>query len=249
MDQDAETQPQFTEARDFTRTPQGVTPAHSIASNHSGQQGRELVRPNTVTTGTIQFLPGPVLEPARRHTTIISTEDQSGDVRRTSRTFPTTVAGPSRPFFISPFLKTPETSSDVSPERNIQGPPLRVQMDQPEKRVTNDTQQSSVTEKEWEHQRRMEQKRRAREFPRRLITSIVGGVFVIAPMVTMSIDRSLTKDLITSCVAILLFGITLAWVSTSDEVSLFVATVGYAAFLAVFVAVGDDKNVAIMTRG
>lgn len=57
----------------------------------------------------------------------------------------------------------------------------------------------------------------------------------------MSIDRSLTKDLITSSIAVLLFGVTLAWVSTSDEVSLFVATVGYAAFLAVFVALGDEK--------
>lgn len=57
----------------------------------------------------------------------------------------------------------------------------------------------------------------------------------------MSIDRSLNKSLITSSVAVLLFGLVLAWGSTSDEISLFVATAGYAAFLAVFVAVGDEK--------
>lgn len=62
----------------------------------------------------------------------------------------------------------------------------------------------------------------------------------------MSIDRSLEKDLITSSVAVLLFGITLAWLSTADEVNLFVATVGYAAFLAVFVAVGDEKDIDIV---
>lgn len=65
----------------------------------------------------------------------------------------------------------------------------------------------------------------------------------------MSVDRSLTKDLITSSISVLLFGLTLAWVSTSDEVSLFVATVGYAAFLAVFVAVGDEKPIGPVAEG
>ncbi|KAI8628637.1 hypothetical protein F5Y19DRAFT_436534 [Xylariaceae sp. FL1651] len=60
--------------------------------------------------------------------------------------------------------------------------------------------------------------------------------------IIMSLNRSLKKSLLTSCVAVLLFGLILAWTATSDDSSLFVATAGYAAFLAVFLAVGDNRN-------
>ena len=58
----------------------------------------------------------------------------------------------------------------------------------------------------------------------------------------MSVRRTLEKSLITSSVAVFLFALTLAWSSTSDETSVFIATAGYAAFLAVFVAVSDDNT-------
>lgn len=57
----------------------------------------------------------------------------------------------------------------------------------------------------------------------------------------MSVGRTLEKSLITSAVAVFLFALTLAWCSTSDETSVFIATAGYAAFLAVFVAVSSDS--------
>ncbi|KAK8048376.1 hypothetical protein PG994_010106 [Apiospora phragmitis] len=108
------------------------------------------------------------------------------------------------------------------------------------KLATSSTTRSDATGAELDHDLRIEEKRRRQEFPRRLLTAVVGGIFVIVPMVVMSIGRTLTKCLITSTVAILLFGFTLAWCSTSDEAAVFIATAGYAAFLAVFVAVGDD---------
>jgi hypothetical protein len=93
--------------------------------------------------------------------------------------------------------------------------------------------------REFQHEVRLEARRRKEEFPRRLLTALFGGVAVVVPMVIMSLGRSLVKSLITSSVAMLIFGVVLAWTSAADEASLMVATAGYAAVLAVFVAVGD----------
>lgn len=89
---------------------------------------------------------------------------------------------------------------------------------------------------------RLQERRRQAEFPRRLLTALFGGVAVVAPMVVMSLGRSLVKSLVTSSVAMLVFGVVLAWTSAADEASLMVATAGYAAVLAVFVAVGDGTG-------
>ncbi|KAK8090257.1 hypothetical protein PG997_005218 [Apiospora hydei] len=108
------------------------------------------------------------------------------------------------------------------------------------KQATDSTTRSDATEAELDHELRIEERRRRQEFPRRLLTAVIGGIFVIVPMVVMSLGRTMAKCLITATVAILMFGFTLAWSSTSDEASIFIATAGYAAFLAVFVAVGND---------
>ncbi|KAK8124881.1 uncharacterized protein PG998_000640 [Apiospora kogelbergensis] len=147
-----------------------------------------------------------------------------------------------RAFFISPFpLKATgkATKTALNKKRTPSSDVVVSPVLQFTKQSTNSTARSDATEAELEHELRMEEKRRRQEFPRRLLTALIGGVFVIVPMVVMSIDRSMTKCLITSSVAILLFGATLALSSTSDEASVFIATAGYAAFLAVFVAVGD----------
>ncbi|KAK8019247.1 hypothetical protein PG990_004385 [Apiospora arundinis] len=149
---------------------------------------------------------------------------------------------PRKAFFISPFplrsnAKAAKTALDKkkTPSSDIVVLPVA----QVTKQATNSTARSDATEAELEHEIRMDEMRRIQEFPRRLLTAAVGGIFVVVPMVVMSIDRTLKKCLITSSVAILLFGATLAWCSTSDEAAVFIATAGYAAFLAVFVAVGD----------
>lgn len=100
---------------------------------------------------------------------------------------------------------------------------------------------SEIT-REFEHEVRLQERRRQAEFPRRLLTALFGGVAVVAPMVVMSLGRSLVKSLVTSSVAMLVFGVVLAWTSAADEASLMVATAGYAAVLAVFVAVGDGTG-------
>lgn len=92
--------------------------------------------------------------------------------------------------------------------------------------------------REFEHEARLLEKRRKADFPRRLLTALFGGAAVVAPMVIMSLHRSLIKSLVTSSVAMLVFGVTLAWTSAADEATLMAATAGYAAVLAVFVAVG-----------
>ncbi|KAK6068518.1 hypothetical protein SCUP515_09516 [Seiridium cupressi] len=241
--------PQFTKAKDFTQTSRSVSPARSTMPVTDAYDGAETITTGTNGTGVASLLPDPVTGSLRRYPTKATTDEPLKDVtQKLSRTFPVSPMTSRRAFFISPFLRTPKTSRDVSPERNPEEIIFQIQMTQAEKRDTNATQKSDATDEEWEHQLRMERRRRVREFPRRLATSIIGGIFVIAPMVIMSIDRSLTKDLIASSVAVLLFGMTLAWLSTSDEISLFVATVGYAAFLAVFVAVGDDNEVHVGTE-
>ncbi|KAM0820645.1 hypothetical protein AB5N19_06465 [Seiridium cardinale] len=248
MGSESDNFPQFTKAKDFTQTSRSVSPARSAMPVTDAYDGAETIRPSTNGTGVASLLPD-LTGSLRRYPTNATADEPLKDVtQKLSRTFPVSPMTSRRAFFISPFLKTPKTSRDVSPERNPEEIIFQIQMTQPEKRDTNATQKSDATDEEWEHQLRMERRRRVREFPRRLATSIIGGVFVIAPMVIMSIDRSLTKDLITSSVAVLLFGMTLAWLSTSDEISLFVATVGYAAFLAVFVAVGDDNEVHVGTE-
>lgn len=93
--------------------------------------------------------------------------------------------------------------------------------------------------REFQHEIRLEARRRKEEFPRRLLTALFGGAAVVVPMVVMSLSRSLVRSLVTSSVAMLVFGVVLAWTSAADEASLMVATAGYAAVLAVFVAVGD----------
>ncbi|KAK8041870.1 hypothetical protein PG993_006393 [Apiospora rasikravindrae] len=150
-------------------------------------------------------------------------------------------------FFISPLpLKvTPKASKTTLDKKKTPSNEVVVfQTTGITKQATASTTKSDATEAELEHDLRVEEKRRRQEFPRRLLTAAIGGIFVIVPMhtsqVVMSLGRTMAKCLITSTVAILLFGFMLAWSSTSDEAGIFIATAGYAAFLAVFVAVGND---------
>ncbi len=68
-----------------------------------------------------------------------------------------------------------------------------------------------------------------------LIISICSGASIIVPMVIMSFEPGRTKSLVTSSVAILIFGFVLAAVIRAKEKEVFVATATYAAVLIVFV--------------
>lgn len=176
---------QLAEAIDFAQPPRPASPAHSAASAPNNRRDSEIIRPsiNGTNGDSLHAVPGPEL--TRRYTTIIPAGGRRQDGQGICRTFPTTPVGTQRAFFISPLLKTPKLSRDVSPERNIEATSSRLQMTQPEKKHTHDTEKSNGTEEEWDHHVRMERKRRIREFPRRIATSIVGGIFVIVPMVCL----------------------------------------------------------------
>lgn len=183
--------PEYTEARDFTQTPRPASLAQSVASAPNACRESENIRGSSTghDDASLHSDLGPEL--ARRYTTIIPARGRRQDAQESCHTLPMTSDSTKRPFFISPFLKTPKTSRDVSPARNPEANLFRTRIAQPEKRNTDDTEKSSCT-KEWEHHVRMEQKRRVREFPRRLVTSIIGGIFVIVPMVALCHSMSAT---------------------------------------------------------
>lgn len=84
----------------------------------------------------------------------------------------------------------------------------------------------------------------------RLIIALAAGAWLIVPIVIMTVpDGSKTKDLVTMSVAIVLFGMTVAWVVGSEPKpqDIVTATAAYAAVLVVFyrnVVSGKSDNKA-----
>ncbi|KAH9884584.1 hypothetical protein F4778DRAFT_762750 [Xylariomycetidae sp. FL2044] len=216
---------------------------------------------DTATQVGSSSLPDPVPGPNRRHTIIIPPRGPPSNRGRTMRDGASSSNNSgtsvllSRPFFMSPWPRSAR-SNGSSPTRNqgnhaAQKGARKARTPSPPKRlgiVMNVEQEqgngsgSDITNMEFTHEMRMMELRRKKEFPRRLLTAIIGGIFVIVPMIIMSFDPSRIKSLVTSAVAVVLFAVTLAWCTTSDDSSLFVATAGYAAFLGVFVAAGTDAS-------
>jgi hypothetical protein len=69
----------------------------------------------------------------------------------------------------------------------------------------------------------------------RFIAALIGGIFLIVPMVIMVLSQSRTKSLITVSVAVLLFSAALAFGLKANNVETLVSTATYAAVLVVFV--------------
>lgn len=69
----------------------------------------------------------------------------------------------------------------------------------------------------------------------RFIVALVGGSFLIVPMVIMTLNPSQTKSLVTVSLAVLLFVLVLSFVVRVSNVETLVATATYAAVLVVFV--------------
>ncbi|KAI0166090.1 hypothetical protein GGR57DRAFT_6490 [Xylariaceae sp. FL1272] len=151
----------------------------------------------------------------RRNTPVIPTTEAS----RAEKMLPAVHDPVSKPFVISPWPKSNKRAT--SNERRMNGASSRsFQYGITVARHEADA-QSDATEVEYRHEVHMMEKRRRSEFPRRLGTAIVGGVFVIVPMIIMSVGRSLTKSLVTSSIAVFLFGITLACLKGSMADMLF----------------------------
>lgn len=89
-----------------------------------------------------------------------------------------------RPFFISPFpMGAKGGKGTASKTKTLDS---QIQAAAFEKRDTNTSAPSDATEVELTHELRLVEQRRRREFPRRLATAAVGGIFAIAPMVLVS---------------------------------------------------------------
>ena len=69
----------------------------------------------------------------------------------------------------------------------------------------------------------------------RLLVALIGGLFLVAPMIVMTINASQNKSLITVSVAVVLFALSLSFGVKVSNVETLVSTATYAAVLVVFV--------------
>lgn len=135
--------------------------------------------------GDFPLLPEPIPGPPRRHTIIAPAE---GSI---THTMPdgaldgsaTGIPEATRPFFISPFPMSAKAAKGAASKAKVLDPPVRAVT--VEKRDTNTSAPSDATEVELTHELRLAEQRRRREFPRRLTTAVIGGIFAIAPMVLL----------------------------------------------------------------
>ncbi|KAK0640590.1 hypothetical protein B0T16DRAFT_438610 [Cercophora newfieldiana] len=73
----------------------------------------------------------------------------------------------------------------------------------------------------------------------RFMTAITGGVFLVVPMVIMTIDQSQNKSLITVSLAVVTFALVLSLAIRVSNIETLVATATYAAVLVVFVGTSN----------
>jgi hypothetical protein len=73
----------------------------------------------------------------------------------------------------------------------------------------------------------------------RFTIAFVSGASLIIPMVVMSLNKSLTKSLVTTSIAVLILAGFLSFVIRAPNAETIIATAGYAAVLVVFVGVAS----------
>ncbi|KAK0743525.1 hypothetical protein B0T18DRAFT_415393 [Schizothecium vesticola] len=76
----------------------------------------------------------------------------------------------------------------------------------------------------------------------RLLVALTGGLFLVAPMIVMTIDASQNKSLITVSVAVVLFALSLSFGVKVSNVETLVSTATYAAVLVVFVGTSAGNS-------
>ncbi len=69
----------------------------------------------------------------------------------------------------------------------------------------------------------------------RFIVALTGALFILVPMYIMSLHQDLTKNLVTTTVAVVLFALVCSLTLRTSNDQTLSATVGYAAVLTVFV--------------
>jgi hypothetical protein len=82
----------------------------------------------------------------------------------------------------------------------------------------------------------------------RFVIGTAGGCALIVPMVVMVLDASLTKSLVTTSVALVLFALVLGLVFETSNKDTITATATYAAVLAVFVGTGGSANNQVQNK-
>lgn len=76
----------------------------------------------------------------------------------------------------------------------------------------------------------------------RFVVAIVGGIFLVVPMVIMVVDASETKSVVTVAMAVLIFSLVLSFGMKVSNVETLVSTATYAAVLVVFVGSSSGNN-------
>ncbi|KAL7796739.1 hypothetical protein V8C37DRAFT_371316 [Trichoderma ceciliae] len=74
----------------------------------------------------------------------------------------------------------------------------------------------------------------------RFIMAFTGGVFLVVPMIIMTLNASQTKSLVTVSVAVVIFSLLLSFVVRVSNVETLVSTATYAAVLVVFVGTSSS---------
>lgn len=82
---------------------------------------------------------------------------------------------------------------------------------------------------------RVNKDRNLKELTARLAAAVLGGIALIGPMLLMVLRQDKTTNLITTCVAVLVFAIMMAQYSTGSKETIVATVAAYAAVLVVFV--------------
>jgi hypothetical protein len=80
-------------------------------------------------------------------------------------------------------------------------------------------------------------------FLKRVLMALLGGVFLICPMIIMIFNPTLLGTLLTTCISVFLFGLTLS-VVLENGFEILSGTAAYAAVLVVFVGSGSGVGIA-----
>lgn len=79
------------------------------------------------------------------------------------------------------------------------------------------------------------QKQKTEDFLTRLAFSVIGGIFLVAPMWLMVLNNTKYTALVTTSVSVLLWGMATAWKLEGGPLAVLSTTAAYAAVLVVFV--------------
>lgn len=78
----------------------------------------------------------------------------------------------------------------------------------------------------------------------RFIIAFTGGIFLVVPMIIMTLNSSQTKSLVTVSVAVIIFSLVLSFVVRVSNVETLASTATYAAVLVVFVGTSSGSDIS-----